>query len=156
ENSPVRRIPFLLCAAVLALGLAVAPRLLVSRTQSANDFVHFESGHVHPAVLTPSGGRLLVVNTPDDRLTVFDLAGPSPKRIADIPVGLEPVSVAAFDDSTAWVVNNLSDDVTIVNLNTLHVRAVLRVGDEPSDVVFAGGNAYVSVSQEDAIKVYDA
>jgi YVTN family beta-propeller protein len=55
----------------------------------------------------------------------------------------------------AWVVNHLSDDVSIVNLNTLHVRATLRVGDEPADVVFANGKAYVSVSQEDVVKVYD-
>jgi len=45
--------------------------------------------------------------------------------------------------------------VSVVNLNTLHVRATIRVGDEPNDVVFANGNAYVSVSQEDVVKVYD-
>jgi len=143
----------------LALGIAAAPRHLASHTQSGlaspSDFVHFESGHVHPACMTPSGGRLLVVNTPDNRLSVFDLGGPAPARVADIPVGLEPVSVAALDDSTAWVVNQLSDDVTIVNLSTLHVKAVLHVGDEPSDVAFANGNAYVSVSQEDVVKVFD-
>ena len=55
------------------------------------------------------------------------------------------------------MVNTLSDDVSIVDLTTLHVTATLRVGDEPSDVVFAGSpqRAWVSVSQEDAIKVYD-
>src|SRR5260221_368602 len=82
----------------------------------------------------PAGDRLLVVNTPDNRLTIFDLtAGPpsAANRIAQIPVGLEPVSVAALSDSEAWVVNQISDDVSVVNLNTLHVRATLRVGDDP-------------------------
>jgi len=143
----------------LATGLAALPGALVSRPEAAlqgtSDFVHFESGPVHPATLTPSGGRLLVVNTPDDRLTVFDLAGATPARIAEIPVGLEPVSVAALDDSTAWVVNQLSDDVSVVDLHTFRVRAVIPVGDEPADVVFANGLAWVSVSQEDAIKTYD-
>ena len=77
-------------------------------------------------------------------------SAPSPStRVAEIPVGIEPVSLAALSDSEAWVVNNLSDDVSIVNLNTFHVRATLRVGDEPEDVVFAGTpvRAYVSVSQ---------
>ena len=157
---PMRRLPSLLFLAALLAGTLAAPHHLNSRGRTAldgsADFVHFESGHVHPAAMTPSGDRLLVVNTPDNRLSVFDLTGAAPVRIADIPVGLEPVSVAAFDDGTAWVVNHLSDDVSVVDLTTLHTRAVLQVGDEPSDVVFAGGNAYVSVSQEDAVKVYDA
>jgi len=153
----MRRLPAVLAVAMLVFGLASAPRLLTSNPKGIPDFVHFESGHVHPAVLTPSGNRLLVVNTADDRLAVFDVTGGLPVRIAEIPVGLEPVSVAAASDGEAWVVNQLSDDVSIVDLTTMHVRATLRVGDEPSDVVFAGtpARAYVSVSQEDAIKVFD-
>ena len=46
----------------------------------------------------------LVVNTPDDRVSVFDLSSGTPTRVAEIPVGLEPVSVAALDENTAWVV----------------------------------------------------
>ncbi len=153
----MRRVVFAVFVIALAFGLAAAPRHLSSRAAVSPDFVHFESGHVHPIALTPDGNRLLVVNTPDNRLSVFDLTGPAPVRIAEIPVGLEPVSVAARSNGEAWVVNHLSDDVSIVDLNTLHVRATLRVGDEPSDVVFAGvlGHAYVSVSQEDVVKTFD-
>src|SRR5256885_3972518 len=145
----MRRIWFMLAGVVLLAGLAAAPHYLVSQPQVGGDFVHFESAHVHPACMTPAGNRLLVVNTPDNRLSVFDLPGQAPtnaSRIAEIPVGLEPVSVAALSDSEAWVVNTLSDDISIVNLNTLHVRATVRVGDEPGDVVFAGSplRAYVS------------
>jgi len=156
----MRRLALLLAVVVLVFGVASAPRHLQSRTATNPDFVHFESGQVRPVAFTPSHDRLLVLNTPDDRLTVFDLTqGPPTRntRIAEIPVGLEPVSVCALDDSTAWVVNNVSDDVSIVNLNTMHVKQTLRVGDEPNDVVFAGSptRAYVSVSNEDVIKVYD-
>ena len=140
----------------LALGVTSLPRHIDSRVAGISDFVHFESGQAHPAALTPSGTRLLVVNTPNDRLAIFDVTGPRPVLTYDLPVGLEPVAVAARSDSEAWVVNQLSDDVSIVNLNTRHVRGTLRVGDEPSDVVFANGNAYVSVSQYDQVRVYDA
>src|SRR5438045_4010076 len=70
---------------------------------------------------------------------------PVPVRIGAVQVGLEPVSVAARTNNEAWVVNNLSDDVSIVDLGTLHVSATLGVGDEPNDVVFAGASnkAYV-------------
>ncbi|HEY6866510.1 MAG TPA: beta-propeller fold lactonase family protein, partial [Candidatus Eisenbacteria bacterium] len=156
----MRRIAPLIAGIALVCGIAAYPRHLVSRTATSPDFVHFESAHVHPACLTPAGNRLLVVNTPDNRLTVFDIgAGPpgNGNRLAEIPVGVEPVSVAALSDSEAWVVNTLSDDISVVNLNTFHVRATLRVGDEPGDVVFAGSplKAYVSVSQLDEVLAID-
>ncbi len=156
----MRRSPYpyiLLVFLVVLAFLAVLPTRLLSRPQADTDFVHFESSHVHPLAITPDGTRLLVVNTPDGSLTVFDLAGPTPQRLGFVPVGLEPVSVCAPSNSEAWVVNQLSDAVSIVDLTTLHVRATLRVGDEPSDVVFAGSpeRAFVSVSGEDVVKVYD-
>ncbi len=139
-------------AALLAGGLAAT-----RSPAPPADFVNFESAHVHPLALTPDGSTLLAVNTPGAALAVFDLAGPAPRRIRVIPVGLEPVAVAARNDREAWVVNQVSDGVSIVDLGTGNVRATLRVGDEPNDVVFAGEpeRAYVSVGGEDAVKVFD-
>ena len=37
------------------------------------DFVNFESPQVHPLELTPDGSRLLVANTADNRLEVFEV-----------------------------------------------------------------------------------
>src|SRR5262249_12277790 len=148
----------LLSALVFAIAVAgLWPRRAATRTQAATDFAHFESGHVHPLAMTPDGTRLLAVNTADDRLVVFNVTRPAPARVAANPVGLEPVSVAVRGNAEAWVVNQLSDDVSIVNLQTMNVRATLHVGDEPADVVFAGSpvRAWVSVSQEDALKLYD-
>jgi DNA-binding beta-propeller fold protein YncE len=118
-------------------------------------FVNFESSHVHPIDLTPSGTRLLAVNTPDALLEVFTVAADgtlTPQRA--IPVGLEPVTVVARTDSEAWVVNTLSDTVSIVDLDLGTVTRTLAVGDEPTDVVFASGRAFVAVSQEDAVKAW--
>ena len=154
----MRRFATLAALGILCVGISLAPGHLSSRTQEtmgSAGFTHFESSHVHPAVLTPAGSRLLVVNTPDGYLRVFKLTGDHPVKVDDIPVGLEPVSVCCLSDSVAWVVNYLSDDISVVNLNTLHVSATLRVGDEPGDVVFANGHAYVSVANEDAVKVYN-
>ncbi len=142
-------------APLVGLSMPLAP--IPTTPEAASDFVHFESSHVHPLALTPDGTRLLVVNTPDGRLSVFDVTGSAPIRVAEIPVGLEPVSVAARNNGEAWVINALSDDASVVDLQTMNVRATLPVGDEPADVVFAGvgGAAYVSVSREDVVKVYN-
>src|SRR5262245_18021897 len=141
-------------ARLIVLGVALlAPVLLPSpRAQ----YVNFESSQVHPVALTPSGRNLLVVNTPDALLEVFEVqadGGLVPR--VQIPVGLEPVTVAARSDSEAWVVNHLSDSISIVDLALGTTTRTLPVGDEPTDVVFAGGRAFVSVSQEDAVKAFD-
>lgn len=153
----MRQLPRVAAIAVFLLAISAFPHRLISRVATSPDFVHFESGHVHPLAMTPDGSKLLAVNTADNRLAVFSLAGALPTRVAEIPVGLEPVSVAARTNTEAWVVNTLSDDVSIVDLTTMHVRATVRVGDEPSDVVFAGSpqRAWISVTTDDAIKLFD-
>ncbi|HET8948315.1 MAG TPA: hypothetical protein VFQ07_15150, partial [Candidatus Polarisedimenticolia bacterium] len=118
-------------------------------------YVNFESSHVHPIDLTPSGTRLLAVNTPDALLEVFTVAADGTLASErSIPVGLEPVTVVARTDAEAWVVNTLSDTVSIVDLDLGTVTRTLAVGDEPTDVVFASGRAFVAVSQEDTVKVW--
>src|SRR6185503_10422272 len=58
---------------------------------------------------------------------------------ATVAVGLEPIAVAARSDTEVWVVNHLSDSVSIVDLSgTPRVIRTLLVGDEPRDIVFAG------------------
>jgi YVTN family beta-propeller protein len=104
-------------------------------------FTTFESGQVRPLALSPDGTRLFAVNTPDDYLEIFavDAAGDL-THTGSVPVGLEPVAVAARSNTEVWVVNHLSDSVSIVDLATSPPRVVrtLLVGDEPRDIVFAG------------------
>jgi len=118
-------------------------------------YVNFESPHVHPIDLTPSGARFLAVNTPDALLEVFTVSPDgSLAPQASIPVGLEPVTVVARTDAEAWVVNHLSDTVSIVDLDLGTVTRTIATGDEPTDVAFASGRAFVAVSNEDAVKVW--
>lgn len=121
----------------------------------ANDLTHFESPSVHPVELSPSGNRLFAVHTADHRLVVFDTNANPPKKISEIMVGLEPVTVRARTQSEVWVVNHISDDISIVDIPTSRVVRTLLVGDEPTDVVFAANRAFVCLSQEDKIRVYD-
>lgn len=147
------------CVTVLACTLINRPpaQNVIAETRPS-DFKSFESPQVHPMALTPDGTRLLVVNTPDHRLAVFQLGGGEPRLIAEIPVGLEPVSVTARNDREAWVTNWLSDTVSVVDLTTANVVRTIDVGDEPADVVFAGQQrelAFVCVSGAGQVKVYD-
>ncbi|HWO20693.1 MAG TPA: hypothetical protein VNO30_18125 [Kofleriaceae bacterium] len=102
----------------------------------------FESGQVRPLALAPDGKHLFAVNTPDNRLEVFRVLQNQLVHKASIPVGLEPVAVAARTSSEVWVVNHLSDSVSVVELGddaaSGRVKRTLLVGDEPRDIVFAG------------------
>ncbi len=139
--------------------LAFTSLLLAAAPDSAmaDSFVNWETPHVNPVDMTPDGSRLLVVNTPDARLEVFDLSGGDPQHFATVPVGLDPVSVRARTNDEVWVVNHISDTVSIVDLGTLNVVATLHTADEPSDVVFAGSpeRAFVSCSQANVVLVFD-
>jgi YVTN family beta-propeller protein len=141
----------LLLACTAAILLAATP----ARAQGS--FYNWETPPVHPVDMTPDGTKLLVTNTADARLEVFTLGGPLPVHTLSIPVGLDPVSVRARTNGEAWVVNKISDTVSIVNLATANVVATLSPGDEPCDVVFAGSpvRAYVSVAGENAVLVFD-
>ena len=123
-------------------------------------FVHFESPHVHPLDRTPDGARLLAVNTADGRLEVFDILPGAPhlRHAGSVAVGLDPVSVRARNATQAWVVNRISDSVSIVDLASMRVVATLQTGDRPSDVAFAGTpeRAFVSVSGEDRVMAWIA
>ncbi|MEW6268285.1 MAG: hypothetical protein AB1689_03185 [Thermodesulfobacteriota bacterium] len=123
------------------------------------DFTNYEAAHVHPLALSASGTRLCAVNTPEGRLSIFDVAvGGALTFAGDVPVGLDPVSVALRPGtSEAWVVNHLSDTVSVVDTTARKLVATIAVGDEPTDVAFASGRAFVTLAgNQDRVKVYDA
>lgn len=104
----------------------------------------FESGQVRPIALSPNKRTLFVANTPDNKLEIYDVSDSDRALIhrTSVSVGLEPVAVAARSDKEVWVVNHLSDSISIVRLDGGRARVVrtLLVGDEPRDIVFAGSD----------------
>ena len=108
----------------------------------ADSVTLFESGPVRPVALSPSGKRLFVANTADARLEIFDVTPSGLVSAGSVTVGLDPVAVAARSELEVWVVNHLSDSVSIVRLDdpAPRVSRTLLVGDEPRDIVFAGAD----------------
>lgn len=142
----------------LWMALLLAPVAMFSPPRShAATTDHFESAAVHPVEISPDGTRLFVAHTADHRLVIFDLTQGSPLRIAEIQVGLEPVTVRARTNTEVWVVNHVSDSISIIDVTTKNIVRTLLPGDEPTDVVFvpAQNRAFVCVSQEDKIRVYN-
>ena len=130
---------------------------LLADTFPSDGQVNFESPHVHPIDLTPDRSTLLAVNTAAHRLEVYDINGAQLDYRGHVAVGIDPVSVRARNNNEAWVVNHISDSVSVVDLNNMVVTATLNTDNEPADVVFAGTpqRAFVSCSEANRINVFN-
>jgi YVTN family beta-propeller protein len=130
----------------MLLGAVAAP------LPAAASFVNFETGQVRPLALSADGTRLFAINTPDNRLEIFTVDAGTLSHSGSVPVGLEPIAVAVRNAGEVWVVNHLSDSLSIVDVATDPPRVVrtIQTCDEPRDIVFAGpGNdrAFVTAAR---------
>ncbi len=122
-----------------------------------SSFTLFETGQVRPLALSPDASLLFAANTPANRLEIFSINDSGSRGVSKrqhrrastrpltsvtyVPVGLEPIAIAARSKTEVWVVNHLSDSVSIVDISDLSMARVVRtllVGDEPRDIVFGG------------------
>lgn len=115
-------------------------------------YVGFESGAVRPIAYSADKQSIFITNIPNHSLDVYRYDEHSKlARTFSIPVGIEPVAVAvrgAGDTQQAWVVNHLSDSVSIVQFDREqpYVATTLLVGDEPRDIVFAKDKAFITTA----------
>jgi len=140
--------------------LRTATVLLLAASASAASavdlpFVNWENHPVHALDLSPDRKLLAVAHTADARVQLFDVSEAEPVSVGHVVVGTDPVSVRFRNDGELWVVNHVSDSVSIVDIASRRVRATLATADEPFDVVFAGNRAFVSCSQANQVLVFD-
>ena len=102
--------------------------------------VNYESGPVRPLAISADNKRLFVTNTPANCLEIYDITDRDTLTLAStVSVGVDPVAVAVRNENEVWVVNHVSDSVSVVRLDgSPRVLRTLQVGDEPRDIVFAG------------------
>ena len=124
-------LPILSALASITLG--------TGEVRASEPFTAFESGQVRPLTISPNGKRLFALNTPDNRLEIYRITNEGLEHLSSVPVGLEPVAVAARNNNEVWVVNHLSDSVSVVRVGPKpYIARTLQVGDEPRDIVFGG------------------
>ena len=85
-------------------------------------FTLFETLQVRPLAMSPDGRTLFALNTPDNRLEIYRVAGDRLVHAGSVTVGLEPTAIAVRSNTEVWVTNHLSDSVSIVRLGAGNCR----------------------------------
>jgi YVTN family beta-propeller protein len=158
--SPTRRAPATVaCVLVLVVLLVFVPATIADNPPPG--FANFEPAQTNPIRLSADGSNLFAVNSANNTLSVFDVSQPdNPNLIEEIPVGVGPVSANPRTQDEVWVVNQVSNSVSVVSISQGIVTDTIATGagTEPMDVVFAGSNqaAYVSCSRSNTIAVFDS
>lgn len=150
-----------ICVSVISGMLFLAPVAQAVNPPSVqygpSSFVNYETPHVHPLDETPDGKFLLAVNTAEGSLLAFNLESGNLHLQDVIMVGLDPVSVRARTATEWWVVNSISNNISVVDLHAQAVVASIDVCHSPGDVVFAGSprKAIVSCTRPNRLVMVD-
>ncbi|MBA63207.1 MAG: hypothetical protein CMJ76_12690 [Planctomycetaceae bacterium] len=141
-----------------SLLIAAVCGFLANPLKAELSFANYESPQSHSLIISQDGGQLYAVNTPANLLTVYSLKQPDlPELLMEIPVGIEPISLAISHQNEVWVLNHISDSISVVDLRRGVVSATIQVGDRPGDIVFAsqGQRAFVTSMSERCVYVID-
>ncbi|HEY0894185.1 MAG TPA: hypothetical protein VGE32_14090, partial [Cellvibrio sp.] len=139
-------------------GALVAQFFLNTSVWAERDYTLFEEDPVRPVAALENSGYVAALNVPDDYLELFAPAKSGLKHCASVKVGMRPVAIGVITETQQharlWVVNHLSDSISIVDINLKKCSASLvdtiAVGDEPRDIVVAntpvGKRVFVSMA----------
>lgn len=121
-------------------------------------FINFESPVTKGIVVSADGSRVYAVHTSNNSVSVLDAGGATLQRAANWRVGLDPVSLAfqptpGDPERFLWVVNYISDNVSIIDTRIGAVVSVIEVGDRPVNILFnpTGSHAFVVCEGSPAI-----
>jgi YVTN family beta-propeller protein len=107
--------------------------------------------------IAPDGSLLLVANPDSNSLTLVDIATRLP--LAELPVGIDPRTVAVDDAGRrAYVANRGSDSLSVVDLEARVILAEIAVGSQPHGVLASpdGSRVYLAEQGLDQVRILDA
>lgn len=102
-----------------------------------------------PLVFSSDETRLWMVNPDSSSVTVFDLAGSIPAKLAEIPVGKRPRSVAVSSDGDeVYVTCQEVNQIWVLNVTNGALLRTIAVGHEPYGVCVSPVTGKILVSNQ--------
>jgi YVTN family beta-propeller protein len=134
-----------------------------SQSQTVTQVIHQPLTPNRPAmssniVFDGSGNRFWVANQDNNSVSVFNAANNT--RLAEIPVGNGPRTLAVAPDGRVWVINKHAATISVINPATLGVAQTfaLPYASQPFGIAFAptGGYAFVALEAGGSLLKLDA
>lgn len=111
-----------------------------------------------PIAVTENDVFVLAVNPLNDSVSIFAVEGDANIKLTEIPTGDHPQTVATSPDSSrAYVANQFSNNVSVIDLEQRVKIADIAVGAGPYGIALTpdGGRAYVANSAANTVSVID-
>ena len=111
-----------------------------------------------PIAITSDDSKVVVVNPLNNSISIINVAGDANQKTAEVPVGIEPQSVAISNDNKlAYVTNQGSNSVSVVDLSTNSEVTKIPVGVEPYGIALTpdGKRAYVVNGGSGSVWAFD-
>ncbi len=107
-----------------------------------------QSGALLLEPVSGANARLWVVNADNDSVSVFDSV--TRNKLAEVPVGASPRTLALAADGTVWVTNKAAASISIISPGTLAVTRTLALprASQPHGIVMARANGHALVALE--------
>jgi YVTN family beta-propeller protein len=124
----------------------------------ATSIIARNASYSSPIAISDDDALLVVANTLDGTVSVFNVAADANAKLADIQTGERPRTVAiAPDKRFAYVTNGGNASVSVIDLNTLAKVADIPVGVEPYGIALTpdGSRAYVANSASASVSIID-
>ncbi len=111
-----------------------------------------------PIAISDDDSLLAVTNTLNGTVTLINVAGDANTKLAEIQVGEEPRSVVITPNKAfAYVTNQVSGTVSVIDLSTQTKVADIPVGAEPYGIALTpdAARAYVANSASNSVSIID-
>ncbi len=125
---------------------------------SSPDAVSKSPSSSSPIAVTSDDATVLVVNPLNNTVSILNVANDANQKAAEVKVGIEPQSVAISpDDKFAYITNQGSKSVSVVDLSSKSEVTQIPVGAEPYGIALTpdGTRAYVANSASRSVSVID-
>ena len=123
---------------------SVMHRIMLATTAQAP----VQSGALLLEPVSGANARLWVVNADNDTVSVFDSV--TRNKLAEVPVGTAPRTLALAADGTVWVTNKAAASISIISPGTLAVTRTLALprASQPHGIAMARANGHALVALE--------
>lgn len=109
--------------------------------------------------ITSDGKTLLTTNPDSNSVSVVDLTT-RPPTVDEIPVGIDPRALTVGGEASHWafVANQGSDSITVIDVETRYVMGEIPAGDRPVGVVLSVdlGSLFVAELGSDTVRWMDS